>query len=132
MAATLEHCVQEIRRIQDEARRSGVARRPRWPMVILRSPKGWTAPRKVDGHYLEGFWRAHQVPIGDVRNNASHLKLLEEWLRGYKPEELFDETGRLVPELQSLAPTGQRRTSANPVPDGDLPREAVEEPDFHR
>src|ERR1700739_2574305 len=90
MAATLEHCVQEIRRIQEDARRRGVALRPRWPMVILRSPKGWTAPRKIDGHYLEGFWRAHQVPIGDVRTNESHLKLLEEWLRGYKPEGPFD------------------------------------------
>src|SRR5262249_29735321 len=99
MAATLEHCVQEIREFQEEARRSGVAQRPRWPMVILRSPKGWTAPRKVDGHYLEGFWRAHQVPIGDVRTNESHLKLLEEWLRGYRSEELFDDKGRLVPEL---------------------------------
>src|SRR6516225_692065 len=132
MAATLERCVQEIRRIQEEARRRGVALRPRWPMVILRSPKGWTAPRKVDGHYLEGFWRAHQVPIADVRTNESHLKLLEEWLRSYKPEELFDENGRLVPELQSLAPKRERRMSANPIANGGLLRKALEMPDFRR
>jgi xylulose-5-phosphate/fructose-6-phosphate phosphoketolase len=128
MAATLEHCVLEIRGIQDEARRSGVARRPRWPMVILRSPKGWTAPRKVDGHYLEGFWRAHQVPIPDVRSNAGHLKTLEQWLRGYKPEELFDDNGRLIPELQSLAPKGTRRMSANPIANGGLLRKPLDMP----
>ncbi len=132
MAATLEHCVQDIQRIQEEARRSGIALRPRWPMVILRSPKGWTAPRKVDGHYLEGFWRAHQVPIGDVRTNESHLKLLEEWMRGYKPEELFDQKGRLVPELQALAPKRERRMSANPIANGGLLRKALEMPDFRR
>jgi xylulose-5-phosphate/fructose-6-phosphate phosphoketolase len=130
MAATLEHCVQEIRQIQDEARRSGVAGRPRWPMVILRSPKGWTAPRKVDGHYLEGFWRAHQVPIADVRTNKNHLKLLEDWLRGYKPEELFDAKGRLVPELQALPPKGIRRMSANPIANGGLLRKPLDMPDF--
>ena len=78
MAATLEHCVLEIRKIQEEARRTGKAVRPRWPMIILRSPKGWTAPRKVDGHYLEGFWRAHQVPLADIATNPSHLKVLEK------------------------------------------------------
>src|SRR5258708_1110862 len=132
MAAPLEHCVQEIRRIQEEARRSGVARRPRWPMVILRSPKGWTAPRKVDGHYLEGFWRAHQVPIADVRANASHPKGLEEGLRGYKPEELFDDKGGVAPELQSLAPKGNRRMSANPIANGGLLRKTLDMPDFRR
>ena len=91
MAATLEHCVLEIRKFQDEARTTGKAFRPRWPMVILRSPKGWTAPRQVDGHYLEGFWRAHQIPITDIASNPSHLKLLETWMRSYKPEELFDD-----------------------------------------
>jgi xylulose-5-phosphate/fructose-6-phosphate phosphoketolase len=130
MAATLEQCVQEIREIQEEARRSGVARRPRWPMVILRSPKGWTAPRKVDDHYLEGFWRAHQVPIADVRTNKSHLKLLEDWLRGYKPEELFDAKGTLVPELQALPPKGSRRMSANPIANGGLLRKPLDMPDF--
>jgi xylulose-5-phosphate/fructose-6-phosphate phosphoketolase len=87
MAATLEHCVLEIRKVQDEARRTGKAVRPRWPMIVLRSPKGWTAPRKVDGQYLEGFWRAHQIPMPDVATQPAHLKVLEEWLRSYKAEE---------------------------------------------
>src|SRR5438477_3170357 len=111
MAATLEQAVLQIRKIQQEARQSGKARRPRWPMIILRSPKGWTAPRQVDGHYLEGFWRAHQIPLSDVTTNPGQLKLLESWLRGYRPEELFDDAGRLLPELKALAPTGNRRMS---------------------
>ena len=104
MAATLEHCVLEIQKIQEEARRTGKAVRPRWPMIVLRSPKGWTSPREVDGHYLEGFWRAHQVPIGDIATNPGHLKVLETWMRSYEPEKLFDEEGRLVPELKALPP----------------------------
>src|SRR5215471_5441141 len=103
MAATLEQCVQEIREIQQEARRTGKAVRPRWPMIVLRSPKGWSAPREVDGHYLEGFWRAHQIPLGDIATNPGHLKVLEDWMHSYKPEELFDEEGRLQPELKALA-----------------------------
>jgi xylulose-5-phosphate/fructose-6-phosphate phosphoketolase len=130
MAATLEHCVKEIHRIQNEARRTGKAVRPRWPMIILRSPKGWTAPRKVDNHYLEGYWRAHQVPIADVATNRSHLKLLEQWMRSYKPDELFDENGRLIPELKSLAPKGNRRMSANPIANGGLLRRPLDLPDF--
>jgi len=130
MAATLEHCVVEIRKTQEEARRTGKAVRPRWPMVVLRSPKGWTAPRQVDGHYLEGFWRAHQIPIADVATNPGHLKMLEDWLRGYKPEELFDENGRIVPALKALAPTGPRRMSANPVANGGLLRKPLDMPDF--
>ena len=130
MAATLEHCVLEIREIQEKARQSGKAFRPRWPMIILRSPKGWTAPREVDGHYLEGFWRAHQIPISDVATNPGHLKVLESWLRGYRPEELFDEHGRLVPELKALAPTGTRRMSANPIANGGLLRRPLDMPDF--
>lgn len=130
MAATMEHCVLEIRKIQDEARRTGRAVRPRWPMIVLRSPKGWTAPRQVDDHYLEGFWRAHQIPITDVATNPRHLKLLESWLRGYKPEELFDESGRLVPELKTLAPKGNRRMSANPIANGGLVRKPLDMPDF--
>src|SRR5277367_4108803 len=93
MAATMEHAVLEIRRVQQEARSTGKPSRPRWPMIILRTPKGWTAPRKVDGHYLEGFWRAHQIPIGDIATNPKHLKVLESWMRSYKPEELFDSEG---------------------------------------
>jgi xylulose-5-phosphate/fructose-6-phosphate phosphoketolase len=129
MAATLEHCVLEIRKFQQEARSSGKAFRPRWPMIILRSPKGWTAPREVDGHYLEGYWRAHQVPL-DIGENENHLQLLEQWMRGYKPEELFDESGRLVPELKALAPEGSRRMSANPIANGGLVRKPLDMPDF--
>ena len=129
MAATLEHCVLEIRKFQDEARSSGKAFRPRWPMIILRSPKGWTAPREVDGHYLEGFWRAHQVPL-EIGSNESHLKVLEDWMRSYEPEKLFDETGRLIPELKALAPRGTRRMSANPVANGGLVRKPLDMPDF--
>src|SRR5204863_6940734 len=131
MAATLEHCVREIRRIQQEARKSGSeVKRPRWPMVILRSPKGWTGPREVDGHRVEGFWRAHQVPMADIHENAAHLKLLEEWLHSYEPGELFDESGRLIPELRELAPKGPRRMSANPHANGGLLRKALHLPDF--
>jgi len=130
MAATLEHSVLEIRRFQEEARRTGKALRPRWPMVILRSPKGWTAPRQVDGHYLEGFWRAHQVPLTEVATNPSQLRVLENWMRSYKPEELFEGDGRLIPELKALAPKGPRRMSANPVANGGLLRKPLDMPDF--
>jgi xylulose-5-phosphate/fructose-6-phosphate phosphoketolase len=130
MAATLEHCVLEIRKVQDEARRTGKAVRPRWPMIVLRSPKGWTAPRKVDGQYLEGFWRAHQIPMPDVATQPAHLKVLEEWLRSYKAEELFDKEGRLIPELKALAPKGNRRMSANPVANGGILRKPLDLPDF--
>ncbi|MFZ0929126.1 MAG: phosphoketolase family protein [Syntrophobacteraceae bacterium] len=132
MAATMEHCVLEIRRFQEEARQTGKAFRPRWPVIILRSPKGWTAPREVDGHYLEGFWRAHQIPITDVAANPVHLKLLESWMRSYKPAERFDEQGRLIPELKALAPKGPRRMSANPVANGGLLRRPLDMPDFQK
>jgi xylulose-5-phosphate/fructose-6-phosphate phosphoketolase len=130
MAATLEHCVLEIREFQEEARRTGKAVRPRWPMVILRSPKGWTAPRQVDGHYLEGFWRAHQIPLTEVATKPGQVQVLENWMRSYKPEELFDEGGRLIPELKALAPKGPRRMSANPVANGGLVRKPLDMPDF--
>ena len=130
MAATLEHCVVEIRKIQKESRRTGKAVRPRWPMIVLRSPKGWTAPRKVGEHYLEGYWRAHQVPIADVATNPTDLKILEKWMRSYKPEELFDKNGRLIPELKALAPKGNRRMSANPIANGGLLRKPLDMPDF--
>ncbi|MBV8360715.1 MAG: phosphoketolase family protein [Deltaproteobacteria bacterium] len=130
MAATLEHCVLEIRKVQEEARATGKAFRPRWPMIILRSPKGWTAPREIDGHYLEGFWRSHQIPITDIATSPSHLKMLETWMRSYKPEDLFDEAGRLIPELKALAPKGPRRMSANPVANGGLLRKPLDMPDF--
>ncbi len=125
MAATLEDCVLEIRRIQQEARASGKPTRPRWPMIVLRSPKGWTGPKEVDGHKVEGFWRAHQVPLSGVHENPAHLKQLEDWLRSYKPEELFDDNGRLIPELKALAPKGTRRMSANPHANGGLAAEAA-------
>jgi xylulose-5-phosphate/fructose-6-phosphate phosphoketolase len=130
MAATMEHCVLEIRKFQEEARETGKAFRPRWPMIILRTPKGWTAPREVDGHYVEGFWRAHQIPLEQIAENPDHLKLLESWMRGYKPEERFDKHGRLIPELKALAPRGNRRMSANPVANGGVLRRPLNLPDF--
>jgi xylulose-5-phosphate/fructose-6-phosphate phosphoketolase len=131
MAATLEHCVREIRRIQQEARKSeSDVKRPRWPMVILRSPKGWTGPKEVDGHKVEGFWRAHQVPLAEMHEKPSHLAMLEEWLRGYRPQDLFDERGRLLSELRELAPMGARRMGANPHANGGLLRKALRLPDF--
>jgi xylulose-5-phosphate/fructose-6-phosphate phosphoketolase len=130
MAATLEHCISEIRRYQQDARTSGVAKRPRWPMIVLRTPKGWTAPAEVGGHRLEGFWRAHQVPMADVKKNAEQLKILEAWMRAQKPEELFDVDGRLIPELKELAPTGDRRMSANPHANGGRLKKNLRLPDF--
>jgi xylulose-5-phosphate/fructose-6-phosphate phosphoketolase len=130
MAATLDHCLQEIQNIQQLARTSGVAERPYWPMIILRSPKGWTCPKEVDGHKVEGFWRSHQIPIGQIKDNPAHLHLLEQWLQSYKPAELFDERGTLIPELQELAPTGIRRMSANPHANGGLIRRQLQLPDF--
>jgi len=130
MAAVMEHCVNEIRKIQQEARAGGVPERPRWPMIVLRSPKGWTGPKEVDGHKVEGFWRAHQVPLSGMKENPAHLKQLEDWLRSYKPEELFDNNGRLIQELKELAPKGARRMSANPHANGGLIRKALRLPDF--
>ncbi|PLB54147.1 putative phosphoketolase, partial [Aspergillus steynii IBT 23096] len=130
MAATLEHCVLEIKKFQKQARESGKPFRPRWPMIVLRSPKGWTAPKEVDGKRLEGFWRAHQIPITDVNTNQKHLKVLEDWMRSYKPEEVFDKSGRLIPELRELAPKGRSRMSANPIGNGGLVRRPLDIPDF--
>jgi len=130
MAETMERCVQDIRRIQAEARRSGKAVRARWPMIVLRSPKGWTGPKKVDGKAVEGYWRAHQVPLADVRDDPAKLKQLEKWLRSYRPEELFDAEGRLIPELKALAPQGRRRMSANPHANGGQLRRPLRLPDF--
>ena len=132
MAATLEACVLEIRQIQQKARSSGKPDRPRWPMIVLRSPKGWTGPKEVDGHKVEGFWRSHQVPLAGVREHPEHLKILEDWMRSYRPEELFDEGGRLVPELKALAPKGTRRMSANPHANGGLLRRPLHLPDFRK
>ena len=130
MAATLEHCVQEIRAFQKHARSTNTADRPRWPMVILRTPKGWTGPKELDGHKVEGFWRAHQIPILDVTTNPAHMRLLEEWMKSYKPEELFDAAGALMPELKELPPKGNRRLSANPHANGGVLRKALRLPEF--
>ncbi len=130
MAATVEECVQQIRAIQQKARSTGKPDRPRWPMIVLRSPKGWTGPKEVDGHKVENFWRAHQVPVLDVKSNPAHLHIVEQWMRSYKPEELFDEQGRLLPELRALPPTGDRRMSANPHANGGKLRHALSLPDF--
>jgi xylulose-5-phosphate/fructose-6-phosphate phosphoketolase len=131
IAATLEHCVQEIRSHQQVARSSsGSIARPRWPMIVLRSLKGWTGPKEVDGHKVEGFWRAHQVPLAEVHENPAHLSQLEAWLRSYRPEELFDEQGRLIPELRELAPQGTSRMGLNPHANGGLLRKALRMPDF--
>ena len=129
MARTLETVIGEIKDIQREARTKGVTQLPEWPMIVLRTPKGWTGPKEVDGHKVEGFWRSHQVPF-EVHENPAHLKLLQEWMRSYRPEELFDENGKLIPELKELAPTGPRRLSANPITNGGLVRKALLLPDF--
>jgi len=130
MAATLEDAVLEIRRIQQDARKSGKPSRPRWPMIVLRSPKGWTGPKEVDGHKVEGFWRAHQVPLAGMHENPAHLKQLEAWLRSYEPERLFDKSGRLIPELRALTPKGERRMGKNPHANGGTVRKPLRMPDF--
>jgi xylulose-5-phosphate/fructose-6-phosphate phosphoketolase len=133
MARVMEDCVTEIRAIQKKARsapKGAAPERPRWPMIILRTPKGWTCPKEIDGHKLEGSWRAHQMPILDPKTNPAHLKLLEKWMRSYKPEELFDESGKLIAELRATAPVGQRRISGNPHANGGLLRKPMELPDF--
>ncbi len=118
MAATLDTVVGEIRRIQATARVDGLEERPRWPMIVLRTPKGWTGPKVVDGQQVEGTFRAHQVPLAAVRTNPAHLQLLEQWMRSYRPEELFDAGGTLRRELAELAPEGARRMGANPNANG--------------
>jgi xylulose-5-phosphate/fructose-6-phosphate phosphoketolase len=130
MARALEYCIQTIQAIQKEARVNGSDEMPRWPMIVLRSPKGWTGPKEVDGHKVEGFWRAHQVPIPNVVQNRAHLKQLEDWMRSYEPEKLFDADGKLIAELRQLAPKGTRRMSANPHANGGLLRKALLMPDF--
>jgi len=130
MAATLDKVVQQIKRIQSNARKRGDATRPRWPMIVLNSPKGWTGPKVVDGLPVEGTFRSHQVPLSDPAKNPKHLKQLESWLKSYKPKELFDERGRLRPELAELAPKGQRRMGANPHTNGGELLRDLRMPDF--
>ena len=131
MAATLDRVIDEIQQIQSNARRSrnGVDR-PRWPMIVLRSPKGWTGPKEVDGKRTEDYWRSHQVPMAEMHNNAEHVKLLEQWMKSYKPEDLFDERGRLRDDLAALPPKGARRMSANPHANGGLLLKDLRLPDF--
>ncbi|MFL6136632.1 MAG: phosphoketolase [Frankiaceae bacterium] len=130
MAAALDEIIAEIHRIQGAARGGGAAERPTWPVLVLRSPKGWTGPKEVDGHQTEGSYRSHQVPLADVLGNRGHLRLLEEWLRSYRPDELFDDTGALRSELAALAPRGERRMSANPHANGGALLRDLVLPDF--
>ncbi|RLP86828.1 phosphoketolase [Micromonospora sp. CV4] len=130
LAATLDRSLDEIAAIQRRARSGGVVERPRWPMIVLRTPKGWTGPRDVDGKQVEGTYRAHQVPLSLVRDDPAHLAELEHWLRSYRPEELFDATGAPVDELRTLPPRGDRRMSANPVTNGGVVLRDLSLPDF--
>ncbi|MBL8535584.1 MAG: phosphoketolase family protein [Betaproteobacteria bacterium] len=130
MARAMDECISEIQGIRRRSRDEGRLTRPRWPMIVLRAPKGWTAPARVDGQALEGSWRAHQVPMGDVRTHADHLRVLEDWMRGYLPEELFDDRGAPRPETVAIVPSGARRMGANPHANGGLLKRALRLPDF--
>ena len=129
MAATLDSIMSDIQRIKDAARRDGAKERPRWPMIVLRTPKGWTCPPQIDGKRTEDYWRSHQVPMGDM-DKVAHIKILERWMKSYKPYELFDKTGAFQPELAELAPRGHRRMSANPHANGGLLLKDLRLPDF--
>ncbi|NJL98968.1 MAG: phosphoketolase family protein [Synechococcaceae cyanobacterium SM2_3_2] len=130
MAATLDTVMDEIREIQEQARTHGSTQRPQWPMIVLRTPKGWTGPKEVDGKKTEDFWRSHQVPFSEMATKADHLRLLEDWMRSYKPEELFDSHGTLLPELAELAPTGNKRMGAIPQANGGILLRQLKMPDF--
>jgi xylulose-5-phosphate/fructose-6-phosphate phosphoketolase len=131
MAETMDRVVGTLDQIKSAAR-SGDTRRPAWPMIVLRTPKGWTGPKEVDGKPTEGTWRSHQVPMSDVRENPAHLSILDAWLRSYRPEELFDDAGSVRPELTALAPVGQRRMSANPHANGGVLLRDLRLPDFRK
>lgn len=130
MAETVDKAIHQIHRIQHAARKKGTTTRPQWPMIILRSPKGWTGPKEVDGQKAEGYWRSHQVPFSGIANTPSHLKLLETWMKSYKPDTLFDKDGKLKRELTDLAPTGLRRMGANPHANGGLLLKTLKMPNF--
>lgn len=130
LAATLDKVIAEIKKIQTQARLEGFIKRPRWPMIIFRTPKGWTGPKIVDGLPVEGTWRSHQVPLAELATKPEHLQMLEEWMKSYRPEELFDENGRLIAELAELAPKGDRRMGANPHANGGLLLKDLKMPDF--
>src|SRR3989441_5348502 len=130
MAGTLEVVWEEIHKIQDDARRNGFSQRPRWPMIVLRSPKGWTGPKEVDGVPVEGTFRSHQVPLDGLASNPDHVRMLEQWMKSYRPEELFDKSGKPKPELLELAPKGERRMGANPHANGGVLLKDLRMPDF--
>ena len=132
MAATLDMIVEEIKQIQYDARTNGFTQRPQWPMIVFRTPKGWTGPKVVDGLPIEGTWRAHQVPLSELATKPEHVKMLEDWMKSYKPEELFDESGKLIEELASLAPEGTMRMGANPNANGGLLLHYLQMPDFRK
>lgn len=130
MAATMDAVVTEIKSIQEQARTHGVSKRPQWPLIILRTPKGWTGPAQVDGKKTEGYWRSHQVPFANVIENPEHLRLLESWMKSYRPEELFDDQGALLPQLQALAPQGLHRMGASPYANGGQLLKNLKLPDY--
>ncbi|TAE71383.1 MAG: phosphoketolase family protein [Oscillatoriales cyanobacterium] len=130
MAATMDTAIGEIKSIQEEARTKGYADRPQWPMIVLKSPKGWTGPKQVDGKKTEGSWRSHQVPLAEMASKPGHVQLLEDWMKSYKPEELFDDKGKLIAELAELAPKGDRRMGANPHANGGLLLRDLKMPEF--
>src|SRR5215470_16319619 len=129
LADVLSTVVAEIKQIQDDARTNGIVKRPAWPMIVFRTPKGWTCPPTIDGKKCEDYWRAHQVPMGEM-DKPEHIKILEQWMKNYKPEELFDAQGRFKPELAELAPKGHRRMSDNPQTNGGLLLRDLKLPDF--
>jgi xylulose-5-phosphate/fructose-6-phosphate phosphoketolase len=129
MATTLESIIGELQSIKAAAR-DGTATRPRWPMIVFRTPKGWTCPAEIDGRRTEDYWRAHQVPMGEMHGNEEHVRILEQWMKSYRPGELFDAEGRLIGELAELPPRGERRMSANPHTNGGLLLRDLRLPDF--
>ena len=132
LAKTLDTIISEIKQIQNEARTNGFTKRPQWPMIVFRTPKGWTCPEMVDGIQVEGTWRAHQVPLAELATKPEHITILEQWMKSYKPEELFDEAGKLIPEIAELAPKGKRRMGDNPHANGGLLLHDLEMPDFRK
>ena len=130
MAATLDTVIRQIQRIKADAKGKGPAKRPLWPMIVLRSPKGWTCPKTIDGKITENHWRSHQVPMGAMHENASHVRLLEKWMKSYRPQELFDKNGKLKPDIAALAPRDARRMSANPHANGGGLLKDLRMPDF--
>ncbi|MEY4801120.1 MAG: hypothetical protein RLZZ213_1567, partial [Cyanobacteriota bacterium] len=134
MATAMDSAINRIQEVQAEARRSGDptnVNRPRWPMIMLRSPKGWTGPAELNGKKLEGFWRSHQVPLPDPKRDPAQLEQLEAWLHSYRPGELFNGQGSLIPELRALSPSGQRRMGSNPHANGGLLRRRLNLPPVH-